>query len=194
MSCALPKLFGREVNGVHCVGVSGMGMGPLAIYLAQRGFRVSGEDDGMLPAMRRQLERAGVTFTAAGDIPSGCQLVAYSSAIAGTHPARVTAVARGLTLVRRGELLAEATRDRKLVAVCGSHGKTTTTAMLVSALAAADFPAGYVLGGLLGTDALPPARAGLNDWVVAEIDESDGTISQFAPTITLAVNLDWGSS
>jgi UDP-N-acetylenolpyruvoylglucosamine reductase len=96
-----------------------------------------------------------------------------------------------LPLVRRGELLAEATRDRKLVAVCGSHGKTTTTAMLVTTLLAADFPAGYVLGGLFNADSVPPARAGDNGWVVAEIDESDGTISQFSPAITVAVNLDW---
>jgi UDP-N-acetylenolpyruvoylglucosamine reductase len=191
MSNVLPKLFGREVTAVHCAGVGGMGVGPLAIYLRQRGFSVSGEDDSMSDAMRSQLLRVGVVITAPGVIPAGCQLVAFSSAISPQHPARVTAVARGLPLVRRGELLAEATRDRKLVAVCGSHGKTTTTAMLVSALLSAGFPAGYVLGGLFNSDALPPASAGGNEWVVAEIDESDGTISQFSPTITLAVNLDW---
>ncbi len=191
MNMVLPKLFGREVTAVHCVGVGGMGVGPLAIYLAQRGFQVSGEDDSMVETMRSQLLRAGVVLTAPGAIPEGCQLVSFSSAIAPQHPARVTALARGLPMVRRGELLAEATRDRKLVAVCGSHGKTTTTAMLVSALLAADFPAGYVLGGLFNTETVSPASAGDNDWVVAEIDESDGTIGQFSPTLTVAVNLDW---
>jgi UDP-N-acetylmuramate--alanine ligase len=191
MNTNLPKLFGREVTAVHCAGVAGMGLGPLAIYLAQRGFQVSGEDDSMVESMRSQLVRAGVKITAPGEIPADCQLVAFSSAISPRHPARVTAQARGLPLVRRGELLAEATRDRKLVAVCGSHGKTTTTAMLVTTLLAADFPAGYVLGGLFNADSVPPARAGDNGWVVAEIDESDGTISQFSPAITVAVNLDW---
>ena len=191
MSDTLPQLFGRTVTAVHCAGVGGMGLGPLAIYLAQRGFRVSGEDDGMVEAMQSQLVRAGVTITAPGEIPADCQLVVFSSAISPRHPARVTAQARGLPMVRRGELLAEVTRDCKLVAVCGSHGKTTTTAMLVSALQAAGFPAGYVLGGLFNAAAIPPARAGDNDWVVAEIDESDGTIGQFSPAITVAVNLDW---
>ena len=191
MSAALPRLFGRDVTAVHCAGVGGMGVGPLAVYLAQRGFRVSGEDDAMVAAMRTQLERAGVTITAAGQIPADCQLVACSSAIAPAHPVMLAAKARGLPAVRRGELLAEATRDRKLVAVCGSHGKTTTTAMLASALRAADFPAGHVLGGLFNDDGLEPGRAGENDWVVAEIDESDGTIASFSPEITLAVNLDW---
>ncbi|MBW8782484.1 MAG: UDP-N-acetylmuramate dehydrogenase [Verrucomicrobia bacterium] len=186
-----PALFGREVTALHCVGLGGMGMGPLAIYLAQRGFRVSGEDDAMTGAMRAQLDAAGVTITAAGAVPADCQLLACSSAISSAHPAVRAAAARGLPQVRRGELLAEATRDRKLVAICGSHGKTTTTAMLVTVLRAAKFPSGYVLGGLFNGDTLPPAAAGEGEWVVAEIDESDGTIGRFSPEITVAVNLDW---
>lgn len=192
MSAAtLPLLFGHEVIAVHCAGVGGMGLGPLAIYLARRGFRVSGEDDAMTAAMRIHLERAGVIITGTGEIPDSCQLVACSSAIMPAHPAVTAAKARNLPVVRRGELLAEVTRDRRLIAVCGSHGKTTTTAMLISVLRAADFPAGYVLGGLFGDDAIAPASAGTNDWVVAEIDESDGTIERFSPEITVAVNLDW---
>jgi UDP-N-acetylmuramate--L-alanine ligase/UDP-N-acetylenolpyruvoylglucosamine reductase len=187
----LPPLFGRDVAAVHCAGVGGMGVGPLAIYLAQLGFAVSGEDDAMTEPMRAQLTRAGVALTAAGAVPADCGLVVYSSAIAPEHPAVVAARGRGLPLVRRGELLAEVTREKKLVAVCGSHGKTTTTALLVTVLRAANFPAGYVLGGLFADEAVPPARAGSNDWVVAEVDESDGTIERFAPELTVAVNLDW---
>jgi UDP-N-acetylenolpyruvoylglucosamine reductase len=182
-----PLLFGRAVRHVHCVGVAGMGVGPLAIYLGQLGFAVSGEDDALTDEMRGQLTRARVAL---GGLPAGCELVVYSSAIAASHPAVAAARARGLPLVRRGELLAEVTREKKLVAVCGSHGKTTTTAMLVAALRRANFPAGYVLGGL-PADGTPPARIGSNEWVVAEVDESDGTIDQFAPEITIAVNLDW---
>ncbi len=164
-----------------------MGVGPLAVYLAQLGFSVTGEDDSPGGEMRAVLSRAGVVV---GPMPDACELVVYSSAIAKTHPLYRAAVARGLPLVRRGELLAEVVRDRKLIAVCGSHGKTTTTAMIVSTLRAAQFPAGYVLGGLFADDT-PPARAGSNEWVVAEVDESDGTIERFSPEITVAVNLDW---
>lgn len=187
MSASLPTLFGRSVRHIHCVGVAGMGVGPLAIYLAQLGFAVTGEDDAMTEEMAMQCARGGVTL---GGIAPGCELVVYSSAIAVTHPAYVAAQARGVPLVRRGELLAEVTRGRKLVAVCGSHGKTTTTAMLISALRQANFPAGYVLGGLFADDSAP-AAAGGNEWVVAEIDESDGTIDRFSPELTVAVNLDW---
>ncbi|HTB81328.1 MAG TPA: UDP-N-acetylmuramate dehydrogenase [Opitutaceae bacterium] len=188
---APPLLFSRAVRGIHCVGVGGMGVGPLAIYLAQLGFSVSGEDDALTEPMRVLLARERVTVTATGGLPAGCELVAFSSAIAPSHPARAAAVARGLPLVRRGELLAEVLRGRKLVAVCGAHGKTTTTALLITALRRANFPAGWILGGLFVDDAAPPARAGSNDWVVAEIDESDGTIDAFAPEITIATNLDW---
>lgn len=187
----LPRLFDRDIIAIHCVGVGGMGVGPLAIYLAQLGFRLSGEDDGMTAEMKRHLERAGVALTSPGGVPVVCDLVLTSSAIAPSHPAAVAARQRGLPTARRGEVLAEVTRGKRFVAICGSHGKTTTTAMLITALRAAGFPAGYVLGGLFADDAVAPARAGSNDWVVAEVDESDGTIDRFAPTLTVAVNLDW---
>ena len=181
------QLFSRRVNRVHCIGVGGMGVGPLAIYLAQLGLAVTGEDDAITDEMKAQLERGGVVI---GALPADSQLVVYSSAIPKTHPARLAAERHGIPAVRRGEMLAEITRGAKLVAVCGSHGKTTTTAMLITALRRAKFPAGYVLGGLFGDDSAP-AAAGENEWIVAEIDESDGTIDGFAPEITVAVNLDW---
>jgi UDP-N-acetylmuramate--L-alanine ligase/UDP-N-acetylenolpyruvoylglucosamine reductase len=183
----LPLLFARDVRRIHCVGVGGMGLGPLAVYLAQLGFAVSGEDDALTEEMRGLLGRERI---AVGPIPADCDLVVCSSAIAPGHPVRAVCAARQLPLVRRGELLAEVVREKKLIAVCGSHGKTTTTAMLIAALRHAAFPAGYILGGLFADDT-PPARTGSSAWVVAEIDESDGTIAGFSPEITVVVNLDW---
>ncbi len=186
-----PRLFGRAVAAIHCIGVAGMGLGPLAIYLARLGFEVSGEDDHMTGVMHAQLERAGVALTPTGGLPRRCDLVACSSAVRGGHPSVGAARGRGIDLVRRGELLAEIARGKKLVAVCGSHGKTTTTAMLVTALRRAQFPADHVLGGLFDDDGTPPAGVTGSDWLVAEIDESDGTIENFSPEITVAGNLDW---
>jgi UDP-N-acetylmuramate--alanine ligase len=194
MSCdsrPLPSLFGRAPRAVHALGVGGMGLGPLAIYLAGLGFRVSGADDAPNPAMFAHLGRAGVSVGPTDTIPEGVELVVASSALAPGHPALEAARSRGLPVVRRGELLAELARSRLLIAVCGSHGKTTTTAMLVTALRAAGIDAGYVGGGLFADDALAPAAAGATDWLVAEIDESDGTIAGFSPAITVVVNLDW---
>jgi len=185
-----PPVFGRAVHRVHLLGAGGMGMAPLALYLAQRGFALSAEDDHWNPATRELLERAGVALPPPHALPADAELVVHSSAVAARHPARLQAGARGLPQVRRGEMLAEVVRDRRLVAVVGSHGKTTTTAMLVTALAQAGFECGWVLGGLFPDNALPPARHA-GEWVVAEVDESDRTIGRFAPEITLAVNLDW---
>src|SRR4051812_31618556 len=87
----LPKLFGRDVRHIHCVGIGGMGVGPLAIYLTQLGFEVTGEDDALGEPMRATLKREGVTV---GSLPEACELVMYSSAIARTHPVYVAAVSR----------------------------------------------------------------------------------------------------
>lgn len=184
---SLPTVFGRRVHRIHCVGAGGMGVAPLAIHLRQLGFVVSGEDDAMTAEVHALLEREGV---AVQSLPDDAELIVHSSAIAEAHPVRKAARERGLLMVRRGEMLAEIVRDRKLVAVCGSHGKTSTTAMLIEVLRRAGFPAGYVLGGLFA-DGSTPARAGANEWIVAEIDESDRTIDGFSPEITIAVNLDW---
>jgi UDP-N-acetylmuramate--L-alanine ligase/UDP-N-acetylenolpyruvoylglucosamine reductase len=186
-----PPVFGRDVAHVHLLGAGGMGMAPLGLYLARLGFRVSGEDDGWNPAVRELLEQAGVAVTVPGGLPDAARLVVHSAAVAPAHPSRRRATALGLPQVRRGEMLAEVVKGKKLVAVVGSHGKTTTTAMLVTALARAGFPCGWILGGLFQDHALPPARVDDSEWIVAEVDESDGTINGFAPEVTVAVNLDW---
>ncbi|HKB56555.1 MAG TPA: UDP-N-acetylmuramate dehydrogenase [Lacunisphaera sp.] len=188
---ARSKVFGQDLTRVHLLGAGGMGMAPLGLYLAQSGFRVSGEDDGWNYQVRGLLESAGVALTAPGGLPDDVELVVHSSAIAPAHPSRRRATARGLPQVRRGEMLAEVVKGKKLVAIVGSHGKTTTTAMLITALHRANFSCGWILGGLFQDDVLPPARADAGEWVMAEVDESDGTIDGFAPEMTLAVNLDW---
>jgi UDP-N-acetylmuramate--alanine ligase len=182
-----PRIHGAEPLHLHGIGIAGMGMGPLAVYLARLGFSVSGEDDGPVGPMAPWLERAGVRL---GPMPANAELVFHSSAIGGDHRTLRRALEAGIPKIRRGELLAEVLRDCRVVAVCGSHGKTTTTAMLVSALRRAGIPAGHVLGGLFRDDT-PPAQVGSNRWVVAEVDESDGTIDAFSPEITVVVNLDW---
>lgn len=174
------------------LGVCGMGVGPLAIYMRGEGWDVSGWDDGAASPMRAHLERAGVVFRKDFDDANPPAIVGRSSAVKPGNPLHDRAVAAGCRLMRRGELLAERVASKKLVAVCGSHGKTTTSGMLIRAMDAAGVDFGYVLGGLYRDASAPPARASLSgDWVVAEVDESDGTIGCFSPEITVVVNLDW---
>lgn len=183
-----PPLQGRRIQRLHCAGVGGMGLGPLAIFLSRLGFTVSGEDDALPEAMRIHLLQAGVRI---GGMDTDCELLVVSSALAPKHPALRLAATRCIPSMRRGEVLAAACKGRRLVAVCGAHGKTTTTALLVHALQQAGCQPGYVLGGLFADERIPPASAGLQDWVVAEVDESDGTIQAFTPEITVVTNLDW---
>ncbi|HUG09955.1 MAG TPA: UDP-N-acetylmuramate dehydrogenase [Opitutaceae bacterium] len=179
-----------KVRHCHMAGVGGAGMAPVAMLLSARGCAVTGEDDGLTPETRSWLERFGVRITARGALPVGTEMLVYSSAIKADHPARLEAVARGLTQLQRGAMLAELARGRRLIAVAGSHGKTTTTAMIATIFSASHFSGGWAVGGLFEGDAMAPARDG-SDWLVAEIDESDGTIAGFSPEITVVTNMDW---
>ncbi|MGE9296895.1 MAG: UDP-N-acetylmuramate dehydrogenase [Puniceicoccales bacterium] len=177
-------------DAAFMLGVGGMGMAPLAIYLAEAGVAVTGWDDGLRPEVAQLLVRHGVTLS--GELPEKPGLVARSSAIGESHPLYREAINRGARVVRRGELLAEVVAGRKLVAVVGSHGKTTTTGLLIHLLCDAEFDCGYLLGGLFRNDTYAPARfAPQSEWVIAEIDESDGTVEGFSPEVTVAVNFDW---
>ncbi|MFI5335515.1 MAG: UDP-N-acetylmuramate dehydrogenase [Opitutales bacterium] len=179
------------MRAVHLLGAGGMGMMPLGLYLRGLGFTISAEDDHWDPATQALLRLAGAEVRPAGEVPAAAELLVHSAAVAASHPSRRLAEARGLTQLSRGAMLAEVVRGKRLVAVAGSHGKTSATAMLVTVLQHAGFEAGWIVGGLFAGDALPPARPGPGDWVVAEIDESDGTIGLFHPEITLCVNIDW---
>lgn len=187
----LPLLFGRPIRHIHAVGIGGMGMGPLAIFLAELGWIVTGEDTDVSPRMLQHLRQAGIEITAKGQLPADADMVVCSSAIPATHPTRSLAAEKGLSDVRRGELLADVSRKYRVVGIAGSHGKTTVTAMLISVLRNAENLTNYVLGGLFDQDDWAPAAVGSNGWLVIEIDESDGTIDGFSPEITVVVNLDW---
>ncbi|HTB62794.1 MAG TPA: cyanophycin synthetase, partial [Opitutales bacterium] len=173
------------------LGLGGMGMAPLALYLNEAGCSVRGCDDHWREPVRRLLERRGIPASPCVELPADVSKVVYSSAISAQHPLLAAARARGLATLRRGEMLAEAVRGRKLIAVVGSHGKTTTTALLIHALRAAGHDFDYLLGALFTDPETPPSRHAAASWIAAEVDESDGTIDNFSPEITVAVNFDW---
>jgi UDP-N-acetylmuramate-alanine ligase len=138
-----------HLHRCHLAGVGGAGMAPVAMLLAQRSCAVSGEDDGLTPETRSWLERAGVRVVGRGALPVGAELLVYSSAIKPDHPARVEATARGIPQMQRGAMLAELARGRRLIAVAGSHGKTTTSAMIATIFEAARFAGGWAVGGAI---------------------------------------------
>ncbi len=172
------------------LGICGMGVGPLAIYMREEGWDVFGWDDAKESPMRSFLEAAGVRFSK--HIPHKVDIVGRSSAVKPGNKGYEEAEKEGARMLRRGELLAERVAKKQLVAVCGSHGKTTTSGILAQALTSAGIDTSYVLGGLYRDASLPPAHfSKTTDWLVAEVDESDGTIKNFSPEICVPVNLDW---
>jgi UDP-N-acetylenolpyruvoylglucosamine reductase len=175
------------------VGVGGMGMAPLAGWMAEAGYSICGYDAHLQERVRYWLSAAGVTledFIFPEQVQAFSTLV-HSSAVAPEHPILLAARAAGLRVLRRGEMLAELARDRRLIAIVGSHGKTTTSGMIAHGIQRAGIACNYILGGLFADGETPPWNFSANPWLVAEIDESDGTIDGFAPEMTVVLNIDW---
>ncbi|MDQ8195602.1 UDP-N-acetylmuramate dehydrogenase [Coraliomargarita sp. SDUM461004] len=175
------------------IGAGGMGMAPLACWMSQAGHRVCGYDAHLQERVRHWLVSAGVhleDFIFPEQIQHYSTVV-YSSAVSQAHPLLVAAREAGLRCVRRGELLAEIAAHKRFIAVVGSHGKTTTSGMIAHGLRRCGIAADYILGGLSADPTMAPARASDCEWLVAEVDESDGTIDGFAPAVTLVLNVDW---
>ncbi|HEY6327403.1 MAG TPA: UDP-N-acetylmuramate--L-alanine ligase [Candidatus Cybelea sp.] len=174
----------------HLIGVGGIGMSAIARILLARGETVSGSDVAVTPLIE-QLRREGVRI-ALGHEPGNvgrAHTVVVSSAIDRRNPEYLAALRRGIPLLHRGEMLARLLRGRRGIAVCGTHGKTTTTAMIHGVLRSGGIDAGLVLGGIdgsLGTN----AHDGSSAWFVTEADESDGSFALLDPTIAIVTNIE----
>jgi UDP-N-acetylenolpyruvoylglucosamine reductase len=175
------------------IGVGGMGMAPLAGWMSRAGYSIVGYDDNLQENVRRFLDVSGVElrdFVFAEQLV-GVTTVVYSSAIQVEHPLLAAAHKQGLKTLRRGEMLAEVAKTKRLIAVVGSHGKTTTSGMIAHGVRRCGVAANYILGGLFNDAAIPPSQFVDSDWLVAEVDESDGTIDHFSPEVTVVLNVDW---
>ncbi len=176
---------------VHLLGIAGVGVAALAVQLAARGHAVSGCDSqpGRVGAW---LERQGIRVARGHDpahVDDTVRWLVRSPAVADDEPEILAARARGLPVLPRGVVLPALLRDRASIAVCGTHGKTTTTAMLAHILAAAGRPHGFCIGG--EADALGGVARSAGDGVlVVEADESDGTLAVYEPEAGLVTNVE----
>ena len=176
---------------VHVVGVGGAGMSAIAEVLATMGHRVSGSDLRMSPVLDR-LRAAGVDAAVghdAANLGPGVQAVALSTAVSPENPEVQEAWRRGVPVLRRADVLAALTRLRRTIAVAGTHGKTTTSALLASALTASRLDPSFVVGGEiagLGTG----ARWGAGEWLVVEADESDGTFLDLEVEVAVVTSVE----
>jgi UDP-N-acetylmuramate--alanine ligase len=189
---------------LHFVGIGGAGMSGLALVCAELGATVTGSDRSDSSYMER-LRRAGldpIVGHDAANLPADAEVI-VSTAIGADNPELSLARERGVEPIHRGALLAELCAEKRLIAVAGTHGKTTTTAMAVWALRAIGADPAFFVGGEvpgLGAGAAAAnAGWGEGDWVVAEADESDASFLELKPEIAVVTNLEmdhhtrWGS-
>ncbi len=172
---------------VHFIGIAGAGMSALAELLVRRGVRLQGTDAN--PSGAPDLARYGIAVVAHdATLVSGARAVVYSSAIAASHPEMVAARAAGIPLVRRAEALADAVSGGTLVAIAGTHGKTTTTVMTTEALTAAGRDPTGVVGGRVELWAGNLRLGG--DTYVVEADEYDRSFLALNPAVAVVLNVE----
>lgn len=179
-----------ELGRVHFVGVGGAGMSGIARIMVRRGIAVSGSDakDSDLLAQLREL--GAVTYVGHEAAHVGdADTVVVSTAIRDTNPELAAARERGLRVLHRSAALAALMKDRRAVAVAGTHGKTTTTSMLTVALQNAGADPSYCIGGQLVTTGLG-ADDGTGDLFVVEADESDGSFLMYEPHAAIITNVE----
>lgn len=180
---------------LHFIGVGGAGMSGLALAALELGARVTGSDRDRSSYFDR-LEGAGIGVVVGHDrvnLPEGAEVV-VSSAIGDENPELAAAREAGLRVVHRSELLAELCAGRQVVAVAGTHGKTTTTAMIAWALRGLGREAAFFVGGEVPAMGPEGSRANaswsLDGPVVVEADESDGSFLRLEPAIAVVTNLE----
>ena len=180
----------HKVDGIHFIGISGSGMNGIAQVLVNLGYRVTGSDLKETKTVQR-LRKAGATVHIGHDAShvSNCDVVVVSTAISVDNVELVRAKELKIPIVPRAMMLAELMRLRRGIAVAGTHGKTTTTSLIASVLAAGGLDPTFVIGGKLNAvDA--NAKLGTGDLIVVEADESDGSFLHLFAQIAVVTNID----
>jgi len=175
---------------IHFIGVGGAGMSGIARIMLAKGFSVSGSDKSDSP-MLTALKALGAHIYVGHDAVNlaDAQLVIVSSAITEANPELVEAKKKGLPIAARAVALAWLMSESTSVAVAGTHGKTTTTAMLTVALQSAGLDPSFAIGGTINTAGIN-AHSGSGTIFVAEADESDGSFLAYKPTGAIITNVE----
>ena len=176
---------------IHFLGIGGIGVSGLAAICLEQRCIVSG-CDVKINSLALRLQEKGTSISI-GHHPSHISgfvdLVVYSSAVPEHHPELATARARGIPTITRGEMLAALAAERHLIAIAGTHGKTTTSAMVSQVLTEAGWDPTVAVGGMM----LPAGingRYGTGQYLVAETDESDGSFLRLSPHTAIVTNID----
>lgn len=180
----------HAVKHIHFVGIGGSGMSGIAEVLLNLGYKVSGSDAAESSTTRRLAKLgARVCKGHAAEQIDGADAVVTSTAVRPDNPEVLAARARRIPVVPRAVMLAELMRLKQGIAIAGTHGKTTTTSLVASVLAAGGFDPTFVIGGRLNA-AGANARLGSGEFMVVEADESDASFLNLMPVVAVVTNID----
>jgi UDP-N-acetylmuramate--alanine ligase len=185
----MPLFIPDDPRPIHFMGMAGAGMSALALIARSRGAAVTGCDSN--PAAAEDLATAGISMVTGHDSShvTDARAIVYTAAIADDHPELLAARERGIPVLKRAEALAEVVRHGTIVAVAGTHGKTTTTVMVTTALEAVGRdPTGIAGGRVAGWGG--NARIGREDLYVVEADEYDRSFLRLDPTVAIVNNVE----
>ncbi len=180
----------HAIRHIHFVGIGGSGMSGIAEVLLNQGYVVSGSDLGENAATRRLVQRGATVYTGHdAKFIDGADAIVTSTAVKNDNPEVVAAHAKLVPVVPRAVMLAELMRMKKGIAIAGTHGKTTTTSLVASVLAAANLDPTFVIGGRLNS-AGANAQLGSGEYIVVEADESDASFLNLLPVLSVVTNID----
>jgi len=180
----------HAIRHIHFVGIGGSGMSGIAEVFLNLGYVVSGSDTADSPTTQRLAGLgARVALGHQASHVEGADAVVVSSAVGGDNPEVVAARAGRVPVVPRAVMLAELMRLKQGIAIAGTHGKTTTTSLVASVLAAGGLDPTFVIGGRLNS-AGGNARLGGGQYIVVEADESDASFLNLSPVIAVVTNID----
>ena len=180
----------RNFQRIHLVGIGGIGMSGIAEVLLTLGYSVSGSDVKSSHITERLSDLgARVSEGHQAENVEGAQVVVVSSAVKADNPEIVEAHRLKIPVIHRAEMLAELMRLKYGIAIAGAHGKTTTTSMTASILAAAGLDPTFVVGGRVN-QAGTTARLGKGEFMVVEADESDRSFLHYAPVVAVVTTID----
>lgn len=185
----LGRAIPEELGAVHFIGIGGSGMSGIARVLAERGLTVSGSDR-FASEVTESLQASGIRVWIGHEAAhvEHADTVVLSSAVREENPELVEARSRGLQILHRSEALRWIIRGKKVLAVAGSHGKTTSTAMLATAVDRSGRDVGAVNGGVISEWGVS-SRWGEDELFVIEADESDRSFVDYRPAIAMITNI-----
>ncbi|MBX6317599.1 UDP-N-acetylmuramate--L-alanine ligase [Pigmentiphaga sp.] len=180
----------HRIRNIHFVGIGGSGMSGIAEVLLNLGYRISGSDLADTATTRR-LAALGARIMQGHSAENieGADAIVTSTAVAGNNPEVIAARNKRIPVVPRAVMLAELMRLKRGIAVAGTHGKTTTTSLIASVLAAGGLDPTFVIGGRLNS-AGANAKLGQGEFIVVEADESDASFLNLLPVMSVITNID----